>query len=313
MNESHILVTGAGGFLGSHIWQYFAEQGHPVVLVGRFASEPPKKNAPYILNVHEMTLPDKSFHHILRELRPTLIIHCAGSASVPASVANPYADFQNNVDVLAFILECVRKESPGSRFILLSSAAVYGNPRTLPIQETMQCRPISPYGYHKNMCELLADEYSTLYGIPIAILRIFSAYGERLHKQVIFDLCKKFADHQTDQVEIYGTGKETRDFIHAQDVARAIECIHATQATGIFNIASGVQTPISELAHLIKETCGSKKTIRYTGTVREGDPLYWCADIRKISALGFCQKISLIKGVERYHQWFDSHWNRGLI
>ena len=307
--QKRILVTGAGGFLGSHICQYFGNKGHTIAAVGRFSAAP-EMTAQY-LNVWKfcgMTLPDKTFTKVVRDFQPNLLVHCAGTSSVPESILEPYSDFQRTVEVCAFTLEITRREAPGCKFILISSASVYGNPTVLPISKTMPCNPISPYGYHKRMCEILVDEYSFLHGISAAILRIFSAYGERLHKQVIFDLCRKFADPQTGGVEVYGTGKESRDFIHAQDVARAIECIYNCDATGYFNLASGTEKYICEVVQLIKETYGSKKDIIFSGHVRPGDPLRWQADISDLKSLGFKPQVTLAKGIKKYCAWFKNYY-----
>ena len=305
-----ILITGAGGFLGSHICQYFGERQYSILPMGRFSGNKKKKLHDFgIRNICETTLPSEVLLEVLSEFKPNLIIHCAGSSSVPASVENPYDDFKKNADTLAFILESIRKESPESSFVLLSSAAVYGNPMILPIKETTSCKPISPYGYHKQICEILADEYSSLFGIQMAVLRIFSAYGNGLQKQVIFDLCNKFASDDP-VIEVYGTGNETRDFIHAFDVAQAIECIYNSHGKGIFNVSSGVQTSIHQIIGLIKEMSDSDKHVRYSGKIRMGDPLHWCADIDKISALGFRQKVSLHEGIKNYCRWFISERNR---
>lgn len=303
----NILVTGAGGFIGSHICRYFGEQGHLIAAVGRFSSPFPAINSyPNLWKLYGIILPDPNFKSVVKEFKPDILIHCAGTASVANSVVQPYNDFQRTVEVSAFTLEVIRKEAPNCRYILLSSAAVYGNPNNLPIIESAPCKPVSPYGYHKMICEMLVEEYSTLYGIPVNILRLFSAYGENLKRQVIYDLCKKFSDTKSEVVEVYGTGDETRDFIHVMDVAKAIEIIINSNSIGIFNIASGRQTKISSLVDILSERYGQSKKIVYTGDSRTGDPLHWQADILKLTNLGFSPSISLENGIKGYCQWFES-------
>jgi UDP-glucose 4-epimerase len=302
-----ILVTGAGGFLGSHICNYFGQRNFSIAAIDRVPA--PSETAalyPNLRNFYAMSLPDTTFNTIVHEFQPTLLIHCAGSASVPYSMQEPYNDFQQAAGVTAFILETLRKHMPSCHFVFLSSAAVYGNPRELPVSEEAPCQPISPYGYHKYICEMLCREYKSIYGITSSVLRIFSAYGERLCKQVTFDLCRKFTDPSVKRVELFGTGNETRDFVHARDIAQAIECIHNAKASGIFNVASGIQIQISEVVEITKDCFQSTKEIVYSGSNRPGDPLYWQADISGITSLGFRQEVLLTDGIQKYCNWFKS-------
>ncbi len=185
MTERSLLVTGAGGFLGSHICQYFGARGHKIAALGRFASDDSLDAMyPNLRLLAGMTLPDPAFIKAVRHFRPDLVVHCAGTASVAASVQRPYTDFQSTVEVCAFVLNTLHDHAPGCKFILLSSAAVYGEPSTLPVSESTPCDPISPYGYHKWLCELLVREYRSLFNMNASSLRIFSAYGERQQRLV---------------------------------------------------------------------------------------------------------------------------------
>jgi UDP-glucose 4-epimerase len=306
-----ILVTGGGGFLGSHICHYFGQQGHSIAAIDRVAASIRTANLyPNLSGFHAMTLPNDGFIALLQEFQPSLLIHCAGSASVPYSMQEPYEDFQQAAGVTSFLLEALRTSLPSCHFVFLSSAAVYGNPQRLPVGEEAACRPISPYGYHKYICETLCREYASIYAIKGSVLRIFSAYGERLRKQVIFDLCRKFSDPSSTRVALYGTGNETRDFIHAEDIAQAIDRIHASSASGIFNVASGAQTRISEVAEMIKQCFQSDKEIVYSGSNRPGDPLCWQADISALSSLGFRQEVALREGIKNYCRWFQSAYGK---
>lgn len=308
MSET-VLVTGAAGFLGSHICEYFGQRGYSIVAVGRVADIPLMSNVyPNLQRFCEVDLPDDTFVEILKESQPTKIIHCAGSASVPSSMREPYEDFRQSAWITAFVLEMIRKHVPSCHFIFLSSAAVYGNPIVLPIKEDSLCQPISPYGYHKFICELLCQEYQSAYKIKCSVLRIFSAYGERLRKQVIYDLCRKFSDDSSHFVEVYGTGDETRDFVHAIDVARTVELICTRGVTGTFNVASGCQTKISDLAEIIKDCLKSSKNIVYSGSPRLGDPLHWQADISKLISLGYHPTVSIQEGLRNYCNWFKSEY-----
>lgn len=304
--DKRVIVTGAGGFLGGCICKYLAENGYQVAAIGRSSKITLHLDGDVSLyqNLY-MDLPNDKFTQFIGEFQPNLFVHCASSASVVKSVKNPYDDFRSSVDVCAFVLDAIRQKAPDCRTVILSSAAVYGNPGRIPIVETTPCTPISPYGYHKWMGEILANEYSHLYGLSIAVLRIFSAYGEGLRRQVIFDLCKKINNPALDEVEVYGTGAESRDFIHALDIARVIELIYRSKACGCFNVASGIQTTIQEIVMLLKMNLGSSKAVRFTGHVRQGEPLYWQADISKLSALGFLPQVDLSNGISAFCRWFQ--------
>jgi nucleoside-diphosphate-sugar epimerase len=309
-SRERVFITGAGGFLGSHICRHFWEKGSYVIGAGRFHFSAHERHPlRFVHEFHGLTLPDPSLPELLRLTHPDLLVHCAGSSSVGPSLGQPHIDFQKNVEVCASLLESIRQESPKTTFVLLSSAAVYGNPEQLPVTETAELHPLSPYGYHKRMCESVAEQYFALYGVRAAILRIFSAYGNGLKKQVLFDLCRKFSDVDVGQVEVLGTGRETRDFVHAADIAQAIDRIFESQQTGLFNVGSGNSTMINEVVQRIRQSFDSQKDILYTGSARLGDPLFWQADISRLTALGYRPRITLTDGLARYCQWFRE-WNR---
>ncbi|MZP43111.1 NAD-dependent epimerase/dehydratase family protein [Heliobacterium gestii] len=299
------MVTGANGFLGSFFCNYFSEQGHAVLALSRKFSD----TSPCVWERCEMTLPDSRFVERVCSFRPTVLIHCAGTSSVAVSYEAPYEDFLNSPSTCAFVLETLRTAADHCFFVLVSSASVYGNPPQLPVAELAPVAPLSPYGYHKWMSEKVVEEYSRCYGIRGLTLRVFSAYGEGLRKQVVFDLCRKLLTPGVDVVEVFGTGEESRDFIHVADIALAIDTLLTHGETGVFNIASGSEVPIRTLVTLIKRCLQVEKPVCFTGSVRVGDPMRWQADISKISRLGFQPTIMLEQGIKRYCDWFvNNYW-----
>lgn len=300
MNRKTMLITGCDGFLGKHLTKYFSEKGFNIVGVGRISS---KSHDSYTL--FNITLPDELFGEILKEHKPHIVIHCAGSSSVSNSLSTPYIDFKRSADLTGFVLDSIRKFSPNSKLIYFSSAAVYGNPNTLPISESDVTAPISPYGYHKLMTEILIKEYSHLYGINSVIFRVFSAFGEGLKKQVIFDLCKKLTSDSPNAL-VYGTGKESRDFIHFLDICHAADLAIKKDCKGTFNLASGNEVTISKLVNTLKIYLNSPSKIIFTGEVREGDPANWQADISKLKKIGFEPAIMFEQGIKEYCNWYIS-------
>ncbi len=296
-----VLLTGVAGFLGRYIARHFARGGWRVFGVDVVAPE----NAPSEpgLQYLRTSLPSPEFVELLIREQPSLCIHCAGRASVPLSMEDPRADFFDNTVLTFEMLEALRRHSPQCRFILLSSAAVYGNPRVLPVSENTHVSPLSPYGFHKRQCELIAQEFSRIYAVPSLSVRIFSAYGAGLRRQVVWDICERLL--ATRSLSLRGTGKESRDFIHAADVARALELLaEKAPAEGeIYNLSTGRETTIAELAALLAAELEIPVSISFDGSVRAGDPLNWRADTSKLAALGFTPNVSLEQGLKQVAIW----------
>lgn len=276
------MVLGAGGFLGRYICREYLQAGHRVVGVGRSRSLPEETSDFVQGDLRELDLAT-----LFAEEHPRWIINAAGGSSVGESFADPHGDWMKTVFVQARVLEALRQSEIDAFYIFLSSAAVYGEPTRLPIREEDPCKPISPYGMHKWQAEILQQEYGEHYGLRGATLRIFSAYGEGLRKQVVYELSQKIQQAAT-HLEVMGTGEETRDFIHAADVARAVNCIATKEAEGIYNVASGQQTSIAELARALVERQKPDLQIVFSGRKKTGNPIQWHADVTKLRQMQFC-------------------------
>jgi UDP-glucose 4-epimerase len=137
-----------------------------------------------------------------------------------------------------------------------------------------------------------------------AVLRIFSAYGSGLKKQVIYDLCRKLHENANTNISLFGTGEESRDFIHADDIAAGIDHAITHELNGTYNLASGIETKISNLANRLRILCKSQAELIFTGESRAGDPLRWQADISKLTATGFRPETTLDVGLKQYHDWY---------
>jgi UDP-glucose 4-epimerase len=296
-----VLITGAAGFLGRYVARHFFERGYRVVGVD---SSPPENTPSERLAVyHQFRLPDSNLLPLLRDDPPELCIHCAGRASVGLSMTHPAGDYYGNAALTFEVLELLRNVSPRCRFVLLSSAAVYGNPVSLPVGEDQPTRPISPYGFHKHLAEHICREFHSVYGIPTASVRIFSAYGPGLRRQVVWDLCRKAIE--CEQLELQGTGEETRDFIHAKDVARGLDVVlhHAPMRGEAYNLAMGVQVSIANLAAVVLRALNLDRKVIFSGENAPGNPLRWHADITKLSALGFRPSVDLEQGIQSFAGW----------
>lgn len=302
-NKRRVLVTGAGGFLGQHIVAAMASQGWRVVGLDCHPMADLEALQRQVMEWHTVTLPSADLDQILARLQPDLLIHAAGPASVSASVSVPYTDFDGSLPVFFQVLDAVRRLVPECKVIFLSSAAVYGNPPHLPISEDAPLRPISPYGYHKLLCEKLAEEFHAVYGVRTCAVRIFSAYGPGLRRQVLWDICMKALE--SNRLELLGTGDESRDFVHAQDVAQGIALIadRAPFQADVYNLATGKETKIRDLTEILIAALRRDVEVEFTGTLRAGDPLRWCADIARLSKLGYRPQTPIAIGAADYARW----------
>lgn len=306
---SSVLITGSNGFIGSHLVKHFCDLDNKVIGLDRPTSYypfPTTNNYTYF----PLDLPDPIFIEKLSEWKPSILIHTAGNSSVPNSVTNPLGDFSGSVVVFYNILDAVRKVSPETKVIYLSSAAVYGNPIFLPVTESHPVNPISPYGFHKLLCEDISREFYSLYKLNVCSVRIFSAYGPGLRKQVIWDIINKAL--LSPFVQLSGTGKESRDFIYVDDIAKAIEIVasRGSYASEVYNLASGNETNIEDLSKTIVERIGVSKDIAFSGLQRPGDPLHWRADIQRIHSLGFTPGTSIEEGINQVVSWIANEFGQ---
>lgn len=290
-----ILIIGSKGFIGSHCVAYFSAQ-HEVwqcdIVVDYTTPN-------YLL----LDATNANYEEIFATTPFHVCINCSGAASVPDSIKHPQRDFNLNSYTVFKQLDALRIQSPKCKYLHISSAAVYGNPISLPITENHPLSPISPYGKHKKMGEEIAEEFYSQFGINTCSLRVFSAYGPGLKKQLFWDLNQKLKN-STDIV-LFGTGKESRDFIYISDLVFALDCVIKNGAFkgDVVNIANGEELTIEKVATTFYNNIQNNVKINFGGEHRKGDPNNWIADINKLKQLGYQQKISIEQGVLNYIKW----------
>jgi len=297
---NNFLIIGSKGFIGANLESYLNEQAYNVwgadVIVDYVNTER------YFL----IDAANPDFHEVFENESYDVCINCSGAANVSDSLAHPLRDYQLNTVNVFKILEAIRHYQPACKHINLSSAAVYGNPITLPVNENASLAPISPYGYHKLMSERICEEYHRFFGLHSCSLRIFSAYGEGLKKQLFWDLFHKTQNN--DQIKLFGSGSESRDFIYICDLVQAILKIALNaECTGqSINVANGEEISIKDCVKEFYDLFEQPLTYQFSGQIRKGDPNNWAADISLLKDLGYKQKYSLREGLENYYKWIIS-------
>jgi dTDP-glucose 4,6-dehydratase/UDP-glucose 4-epimerase len=282
-----LLIIGSKGFIGSNLVNYFSKQCEvwemDIVL---------DCNNPRFISFEDMAKHKFDF-----------CINCSGTANVSSSMQNPYNDFNLNTFNVFKFLENIRLHNPDCKFITISSAAVYGNPVELPIKEDVPLAPVSPYGYHKLQSEQICEEFNRFWGIKTVSLRIFSAYGEGLKKQLFWDLYQKFTKEPN--IELWGTGEESRDFIYIGDIARIVELAmqHSSFNAQVVNVANGEQVKISEAVNKFCKLLRTTKNYSFNNKGTAGYPISWEADISLIKSWGYKKGVYLEHGLEQYIKW----------
>jgi len=295
-----VLITGAGGFIGRNLWGHLDRQGYDIIAC--MPCEPADCALPRGQRLL-IRIPDERLAAALARERPDYAVHCAGGASVKRSFALPALDFANNVIATESLAGAVAASSPETKMIFISSAAVYGNPVALPIREDAAPAPISPYGFHKLMGELICQKYHRLHGVPVTILRVFSAYGPGLRKQILWDVYQQWRASET--ISLHGSGGESRDFIFIDDLVNTIHLVmeRASFSAEVLNVAEGRAISVRRLVALMLTALGASKRLCFTHILERGDPQHWRADVTRLRAIGVEPGLPIERGLEAYVHW----------
>lgn len=310
-----ILITGAHGFIGKHLSQALASQGHGVCGLGHGtwpASEATAWGVSHWLNGD--VLPG-NLRLLQRQAgRPDIVFHLAGGSSVGAALANPREDFFRTVASTAELLEWLRLDAPEARLVAVSSAAVYGAGHTGPIAEDAALTPFSPYGHHKRVMEELCRSYAASYGQQVLLARLFSVYGPGLKKQLLWDVCSRLASMSAlgvagTPLHLGGSGEELRDWTEVRDVVRALAMLapSASPAVEVVNVGTGVGSTVRDVvSHLLAHGPFGRQAsmLQFSGQSRPGDPFALVAHAARLRSLGFEWRIALDQGLHDYSRWF---------
>jgi UDP-glucose 4-epimerase len=290
-------VTGARGFIGHRLALHLRDQGLAVCGIGH--GHLPAESWPQagLVKWSNSEITAEALGHLASETGvPDLVFHLAGGSAVGASLSAPFEDFTRTTDTTARLLEWLRTHSPRSKLVVASSAAVYGDTDGAPAEESRRPAPVSPYGYHKWMMEQLCHEYSRVFGLETAVLRMFSVYGEGLRKQLLWDCAVKLAA-DVESIQLGGTGEELRDWIHVDDAAAMM--LHVARLASvnceIFNGGSGIPVRVRDIVALLSKSLQRTARAEFSGISRRGDP---------VVLVGISCRVPIDIGIQRYADWF---------
>ena len=305
-----VVVTGAAGFIGSHLTESLLADGHEVTGVDAFTDYYPRPTK-------ERNLEKSRSHGKFRlvegrlqdlDLRPLLdgvdrVFHLAAQAGVRASWGREFSHYtDHNVLATQRLLEAARAAG-GPRVVYASSSSVYGDAPTLPLSEEARCEPVSPYGVSKLAAEHLGVLYHRNFGLPVVSLRYFTVYGPRQRPDMAFHRFLKAA-RDAEPIHLYGDGGQTRDFTFVSDIVAATRAAADSGRPGsVYNVGGGERVVLSDVLRQIEGVTGRRLTI-VRDEVQKGDMRDTFADTTAARRdLGFRSTVALAQGLEREWEW----------
>ena len=304
------VVTGAAGFIGSHLAASLLEAGHEVIGIDCFTDYYPRA----VKEANLAPLRDHGGFRLVEErLQDTALVrhlegasavfHLAAQAGVRASWGREFAHYtEHNVLATQRLLEAAL-EAGRPRIVYASSSSVYGDAPVLPLREDGPCRPVSPYGVTKLAAEHLARLYHRNHGLPTVSLRFFTVYGPRQRPDMAFHRFLKAA--RDDQpITVYGDGTQTRDFTYVDDIVNAVSTAALSGRPGcVYNVGGGERVALNEVLRLIESVTDRRLQVQRQEP-QMGDMKDTFADTSAASRdLGFRSTVGLAEGLAREWQW----------
>jgi UDP-glucose 4-epimerase len=304
------IVTGCAGFIGSHLAERLVVEGYQVVGVDCFTDYYPRatkeanliklRQAPRFRLVEEDIL-ELDWAPLLSGAR--YLFHEAAQPGVRGSWGESFGIYvRNNVMATQKLLEAA-KGTGLKAFVFASSSSVYGDAETFPTSEEGALRPVSPYGVTKLACEHLCRMYHKSLGLPIAIMRYFTAYGPRQRPDMAFHRFIK-AILQDQEIVVYGNGEQTRDFTFVSDIVEATLLGTNPNARGeVFNVGGGSRISVNEAIGMLERITGKRARVRYDVSQR-GDAKHTSAEISKAATiLGYKPTVAVQDGLRKEVEW----------
>lgn len=307
------LVTGAAGFVGSHLAERLLREGHEVIGIDCFVPYYPRwmkeRNLAGLLNHPAFRFLEGNL--LKTDLQELLgqgieyVFHQAAQAGVRSSWGEEFAEYvELNVLATQRLLEAAKRH-PLRKFVYASSSSVYGDVTTLPMHEDALLKPLSPYGVSKLAAEHLCYLYWKSFGVPTISLRYFTVYGPRQRPDMAFHRFLRFFLEDR-PIPIYGDGQQTRDFTFIGDIVEAnLLALHPSVAGIVLNIGGGTTITLHDAIELCEEIVGKPARLE-TRPAEKGDVRETLADISRAQHhLGYQPKVHLREGLAAEWQWIQ--------
>jgi nucleoside-diphosphate-sugar epimerase len=305
MKNKNILVTGGAGFIGSNLVKQLIDDGNKVRVLDNFSSGYASNlDSLKPIKINHVDVINKDLVEFLMK-DVDIVFHLAASVGNKRSIDNPIIDAETNVIGTLNILEAARKAGV-KKIITSSSAGIYGELKTIPINENHPVEPDTPYGCTKLCEEKLCLSYAKMYDIEIICLRYFNVYGENQRFDAYGNVIPIFVYRMFNgqPLLIYGDGEQTRDFVNVKDVVQAnIKAAETQGISGAFNIGSGKNVTINKLVNLMISNYSGSVVVEHTDK-RMGDVKDSLADISMAKEkLSYNPNVDLETGLSEYIEW----------
>ncbi len=302
----NIIVTGGAGFIGSHLVDRLLADQHEVLVIDNLSTGS-RDNVNSKAQFVEMDIRSAELESLFKEFKPQYVFHEAAQTMVPISMADPALDCDVNLMGLINVLNaCVAAKV--EKIIMPSSAAVYGDLTSLPLDETMTGHPASFYGLTKLTTESYLRLYEENFGLPYICFRYANVYGPRQghggEGGVISIFCEQLQQGQ--ELVVFGDGDQTRDFVYVADVVAAnMLALEHPDITGVYNVSTETSTSLNELIVAFEQVVGHPITVQHE-PARIGDIKHSLLSIKKVARdLSYKPSIELLEGLKETFKYFD--------
>jgi len=301
------LVTGAAGFIGSHLIDRLIADGYRVTGIDDLSSGR-VKNLPADFDIRQMDIRDPGVQQVVQEIRPDVVFHLAAQISVSVSAREPRLDADVNVGGALNLLEGIRAlEGKQPKLVYITSGGTaYGDPEVVPADESTPIRPLSPYGASKYAVEMYLPIYEKLCGLAYSIIRLANVYGPRQDPHGEAGVVAIFAKAMLAgrPLTIFGDGNDERDYVYVGDVVDAISLASKNSLRGPFNVGTGIGTRTNRIFEVIASNCAHTVPAVH-GPERLGDINRISLDSSKAkSELGWVPQVKLEEGLKNTVEWF---------
>ncbi|MFA5413273.1 MAG: NAD-dependent epimerase/dehydratase family protein [Patescibacteria group bacterium] len=309
-----IIVTGGAGFIGSHIVDALIERGHRVVVIDNLYRGK-KQNINPRAKFYKIDVRDKKIQGIFKKEKPAFVFHYAAQIDTRTSVRDPIFDAEINVLGTINILQNAAKYGVKKIIFAATGGALSSEATVLPTPENKFALPVSPYGAAKISAEMYLHYFWKTHGLPYAALRLANVYGPRQSPEGEAGVIAIFTDKMLHgkQPVIFGSGKQTRDYIYIGDVVRANLLALKSKKVGSFNVGTSREIDVLKLFKTLKKLTGSRASEIHgapigQGTAKNkvaGEQMRSVLDYSKIRReLGWEPKVKLDEGLEKTVEWF---------